>query len=125
MEPVVAQLPFDHVAMDFIVVSKTSERGFNYILLILDIASRFVLLRALKSKEAQEVAWVLLLVFSDFGFPKILQCDNDRSFINTVMEKLRETAEFKWRKIMEYFLNQNGAPERWIREVKKLIAKWL
>jgi hypothetical protein len=79
----------------------------------------------LRSKTAEEIAWVLLLVFSDFGAPRVLQSDNDPSFLNKIMETMKSFAGFKQRGVMKYFPKANGLPERYIGEVKRLLNKLL
>ena len=125
ISPVTATLPFDHIAIDLAGPLPTSESGFNYILVLVDIATRFVLLRPLQTKEAEEIAWTLLTVFADFGLPKVIQHDNDRSFLNQIMERFREQAEFIPRAVMKYFPAQNGAVERFVGETKTLLLKLL
>jgi hypothetical protein len=120
-----ASLPMDHIAMDFIGPFNTSVNGFNYILLVVDVLTRFVWLRPVKSKTAEEVAWVLLCIFADFGAAKIIQSDTDSSFFNKVISALREFGGFEQRRIMKYFPQANGLPERYVQEVKRLLEKWL
>jgi hypothetical protein len=60
-------------------------------------------LRLLQIKSAEVVAWTLLKMFSDFGLPKVIQHDQDKSFINKVMERFRKTAKFFPKAIMKYF----------------------
>ena len=123
ISPVTATLPLDHIAIDLAGPLPTSESGFNFILIIVDIATRFVLVRPLQTKEAEEVAWTLLTVFADFGLPKVIQHDNDKSFLNSVMERFRDQAEFLPRAVMKYYPAQNGAAERYVKEVKELLVK--
>lgn len=122
---VTATLPFDQCAIDFIGPFPTSENSFNYILLIVDIATRFVILRPLQTKEAEEMVWTLLQVFADFGLPKVIQHDRDKLFLNEVMDRVRNTAEFTSRAILRYFPTQNGAAEQYVGEVKRLLIKTL
>ena len=61
-------LPFDHMGIDLKEMVKT-PRGYRYILVVIDYATRFCFLRALNSKSAPEVASTLLTLFCDFGFP--------------------------------------------------------
>lgn len=53
-----------------------------------DHLTKFVQLRALKSKRAEEVAYHLLDVFTIFGAPCILHSDNGREFANKVIEEV-------------------------------------
>ena len=46
------------------------------------------MLSPLKSKGAEEVAHALLPVFLTSGAPAVLQSDNDREFVNSVITEL-------------------------------------
>ena len=109
--PVTATLPFDHVAIDLMQIA-TTRLGFNFVLILVDICSRMVLLRGLQKKAAVDIAQVLLEIFSNFGVPKILQSDNDPSFLNAVVNELKEKVEYKSREVLKYFPNQNVADMR-------------
>ena len=44
---------------------------------------KFVQLYSVKSKRAPEIAYQLIVIFSIFGAPSILQSDNGRKFVNS------------------------------------------
>jgi len=47
-----------------------------------------VLLRALSSKRAEEITHNLLDIYTTFGAPAILHSDNDREFVNSIINEL-------------------------------------
>ena len=53
-----------------------------------DHFTKFCMLRALKSKSATEVALNLIDIFCDKGAPEILQSDNGREFVNSIILEL-------------------------------------
>ena len=56
---------------------------YKYILTGVDVASRYKVARALRSKKADEVAFVLEAIYKkggDFKYPKTFQCDNGSEF---------------------------------------------
>ena len=69
------------VAVKTVKICKTLKQFCKslYILIVVDASSRFVFLRPLENKSALVVARTLLLIFADFGIPKIMQSDNGRS----------------------------------------------
>jgi len=85
--------------------------------------TRFVLLRPLKGKTSKEIAEVLYGLVGDFGVPKILQYDQDPSFVAEVVEEFRKVAGFERRVILPYNPRQNGPVERMILEIKHLLLK--
>ena len=122
VKPLTATLPMDHVVWDLADIWR-SANGFKFILILVDVATKFVMLRALKTKKAEDITSTLLEVISNFGFLKILQSDQDNALINEVMEKMRKEGGWELRKVMTYFPSQNGAVERVVGEVKKLLYK--
>jgi len=125
LRPLTASRPMDHIAIDLIGPFWTTEAGYNFILIIVDVATRFVFLRPLRVKSMEAVAWELMKVFCDFGVPRIMQCDNDTAFVNQVLDALKEYCGFERRAVIEYHPEQNGLVERFVREVKQVLKKRL
>ena len=118
-----AALPMDHLAIDLFTCNMTPD-GFNYALLIIDIATRFAWLHPLKSKRAEEVGDQLFKLCCDFGIPAIIQSDNGKEFDNAVVAHLSAKLGFEHRKITAYNAKANGAAERLVRTIKtKLFAE--
>ena len=122
LKPVTATLLMDHVVWD-LADMRRSGKGFKFILILVDVATKFMFLRALKTKAAEEIAPTLLEIISNFGFPKIIQSDQDDALENKVLKRLREEGGWELRRVMTYFPSQNRAVERVVQEVKKLIFK--
>jgi transposase InsO family protein len=120
-----AQLPWDHVAMDLLGPFPTSGGGYNFVLIMVDVATRFVVLRSLRVKTMEGIAWELAKIFADFGVPKILQCDNDPSFVNQVLDEMKEKCGFERRMVLPYHPETNGIVERYVGEVKQVLKKRL
>ena len=125
MSTVKADRPWDHIAMDFIGKLPASEKGFVFILIIVDVLTRFVVLRPLMRKDAKTVALELVNLFANFGVAKIIQSDNESTFVSELLEELRGLMGFKARRVMKYFPRQNGLVESYVGEVKRVMKKWL
>ena len=82
---VMNQVQIDLVDMKNNEVTVGSET-FRYILVLLDVFSRFIFLRPMKSKSSSEVASILLHIFSDTGPPKRLQSDQGSEFKGAVQQ---------------------------------------
>tara|TARA_R110002050_G_scaffold300741_1_gene472177 strand:+ start:1078 stop:4374 length:3297 start_codon:yes stop_codon:yes gene_type:complete len=121
--PITASFPMDHVAIDILGPLPTSLKGYNFILVVVDIATRFSILRAMRTKTMEEVAWLLWGVFSDFGTPMILQSDNDPSFVGKVVQALKEHCGIDHRLVLPYHPQANGAAEVHVKLSKKLLLK--
>lgn len=123
MTSIHAEFPWEHISLDLAGPLKTSKSGFNMILIITDICSRYVLVRPLKSKMAKEVAKELYKVISDFGVPKIMQSDNGKEFVNSVIKEMKDLLGVEHRLITPYHPEANGAAEAAVKVVKKLLSK--
>ena len=123
MTSVTARSPMDHLGLDFYGPYPVSLNGFIYVLLIVDICSRFVFLRPTKDKTAATVAKVLLGIFADFGFPQIIQTDNDPSFANALMDEFTKLMRTQHRFATPYHLAGNGLAERKVQSAKLVMAK--
>jgi transposase InsO family protein len=64
------------------------DRDMKFILVYQDHLTKFVLLRSLHSKRADEVAYHLLDIFTTFAAPNILHSDSGREFCNQIMNSL-------------------------------------
>jgi hypothetical protein len=99
--------------------------GYNYILVLVDICTRFVFLRLLKQKDMHSVASELLNIFLDVGFPKILQSDNGTEFVNQIISTICQTASIDSRLISAYHPRANGIAERFVQTIGQTILKTL
>ena len=62
----------------------------KWILVYQDHLLKFVHVRPVKSKRVPEIAYQLLGIFSIIGASRVLQIDNDREFVNSIITKLSE-----------------------------------
>ncbi|XP_050532607.1 KRAB-A domain-containing protein 2-like [Daktulosphaira vitifoliae] len=74
--------------IDLIDMQSQNINGFRFILNYQDHLTKFVLLRALSSKRAEEIANNLLDIYTTFGAPVILHSDNGREFVNSIIIEL-------------------------------------
>ena len=100
-EPLYIQafLPFDHIQLDFATGLPESDTGLRAFLVLVDVCTGFVLIRALPTTQAVDVAPVLWQIFCDFGFPMVLQSDNGPHFINATIKRMNELSGIDHRKI--------------------------
>src|SRR3990167_470739 len=112
LKSIEAELPMDHIGIDLAGPLPTTEDGYNYVLVVIDVCTKFTFLRALKSKLATEIAQSLFELFCDVGFPKIIQSDNGREFVNEIMDELCSQGGVDLRLISPYHPRANGITER-------------
>ena len=126
-----AELPGDHIAIDlagpFPASAQTDSKGvtktYTYLLVVVDVCTRFVYLRALVDKSAITVAKELFTIFCDIGFPKILQSDNGTEFVNAVLTVLTEQMQVQHRLITPYHPRANGVAECNVKTSVEIIRK--
>jgi transposase InsO family protein len=117
LRSVTAALPLDHLAMD-LASMPTSACGMNYILVIIDVCTRFVWLHPLPDKAGATVSAKLLDFIMTFGKPQIIQSDNGSEFSNLGISRLLATAGVDHRHVTAYYPQGNGVAERAVRTVK-------
>ena len=76
---VLNQVQIDLVDMSASPSSVTQDFTYKYILVVLDVFSRFCFLRPLHTKSSAEVASRLIEIFSDVGPPLRIQSDQENS----------------------------------------------
>ena len=118
-----AELPVDHMAVDLAGPFTTSEHQNHYLMVLVDICTCFVFLKALPDKRAQTVAKALFEVFSIIGFPKIIQSDNGTEFVNAVINAMVQQCNMAHRLITLYHPRANGAAERHVGIATNVIHK--
>lgn len=123
MTSITASLPGDHYAIDLAGPWQTTDRGNHFLLVCVDICTRFCQLRALPDKSSISVAIALIEIFCTLGFPKILQSDNGTEFVNEIIKMIRDNANFDHRLITPYHPQANGTAERWVGIATKTIIK--
>ena len=118
-----AELPGDHWAIDLAGPFPTSNHANHYLLVMVDIATRFVILQAIPDKQAVTIAQHLFQVFCDFGFPKILQSDNGTEFVNKIVKALVDMASINHRLVTPYHPRANGVAECYVQTTVQAIRK--
>ena len=73
----------------------TQKSTNRFYLFHFDIATKFLVIRALKGKDAVTVATKLWEIFAEYGLPKILQSDNGGEFRNGSLEEFINSFDTK------------------------------
>jgi hypothetical protein len=118
-----SRLPMDHVGVDLFGPLPTSSSGFNFGLVLVDLFTRFIVVRSLRSKSAADVASELYRIFCIVGFPRIMQSDNGSEFVNETVKAMKDLIGLDHRTISPYYPQSNGASEANVKLVKRLLKK--
>lgn len=112
--------------VDLIDFQTQPDGNFKFIMVYQDHLTKFVLLRALQSKRATEVAYHLNDIFLTIGAPCILQSDNGREFVNHVISELVSLwPELKIVHGKPRHSQSQGSVERANQDIENMIGSWL
>lgn len=116
--------PWQLISVDFMEFPKSS-RGHEYLLVVTDYFSKFVILHPMRTATATKLCeFIENEVFLKYGVPQYLICDNGRQFISNDFKNLMSNYSVK---IMYNALYhpQNNPTERTNRIIKTMIRSYL
>ena len=112
--------------VDLIDYQTCPSEQYKFIMVYQDHLTKFCILRALKTKTAEEVAYNLLDPFTLLGAPVILQSDNGREFINRIINSLKEMwSDLKLVSGKPRHSQSNGSVERANQNVENSLTTWM
>ncbi|XP_008190170.1 uncharacterized protein LOC103311995 [Acyrthosiphon pisum] len=112
--------------VDLIDMQSNPDNNYKFIFVYQDHLTKFVILRPLKFKRAEEVAYCLLDIFTLFGAPNILHSDNGREFVNAVITNLCSMwPEVKIVHGKARHSQSQGSVERANQDIESMIATWM
>uniref|UniRef100_A0A914YV11 Integrase catalytic domain-containing protein n=1 Tax=Panagrolaimus superbus TaxID=310955 RepID=A0A914YV11_9BILA len=102
-----------------------SEKGFKYMLVIIDHFSKYASAYPLRSKSAEEVAKIFLEYWClrEQRFPRQVISDMGREFDNKLMNRITTLTGVECIFSLGYNSQFNGLSERFIQTLKKVLAK--
>jgi hypothetical protein len=90
---------------------------------MIDIASKYYVLRAIPDKSATTVCNELLNIICTFGPFRKLQSDHGSEFVNRLMSIIKKNIAFEHALISVLHPRSNGASERAVQSAVKTIRK--
>ena len=83
VQPLVTSRPMEHLQADLVDmdVFKAYNRKYRYIMVMVDLFSKYMWARALKTKDGPEVRDAIMSILWNEGFPTIFQTDNGGEFV--------------------------------------------
>ena len=116
-------IPFHKVSIDIVGPLKKSERGYLYILTVVDFATRWPEAVPLKETTTEHVAEALISIFSRVGIPSEILSDNGPQFISNLMSEVLKMMGIKHVFSTPYHPQSNGLCERMNGTLKTLLKK--
>ncbi|XP_008189468.1 KRAB-A domain-containing protein 2-like [Acyrthosiphon pisum] len=122
-KPIVHTAFNSRAQIDLINMQSQCYNDYRFILNYQDHLTKFVLLRPLKTKRAEEIAINLLDIYTTFGAPSILHSDNGREFVNSIITNLNEMwSDVKIVHGKPRHIQSQGSVERANRDIEAILA---
>jgi len=112
--------------VDLIDMQTCPDGDYKYILNYQDHLTKFVILRPVQTKTAEEVAHILLDIFCILGAPLVLQSDNGRDFASRIIEEVKVI----WPKLLivhgkPWHSQSQDSVEQANQDVQKILFAWM
>ena len=116
--------PFTTIQVDVVGPLKKSKRGNEYLLTMVDVASRYVNAVPLRRVTAEAVCRNLMVFFSCFGMPCKVQTDGASYFCGRIFDDFCRSLGIKHTVSSPYHPQSQGAVERSHQTMKSILRKF-
>jgi transcription antitermination factor NusG len=118
--------PFDVICCDVAhMTSIKGEHAYNYTLITVDIATRFVCLEPIQSLSSEDVSMAFCKIFTRMGFPKGIFTDNGVEFTNKKLMEIMKICNAKMEYSAPYHHRGNGLAEANVKIYSQTLKKML
>lgn len=119
-------LPGDGYAMDLAGPFKSMNNIYSYLLILVDVSTRFLILKPLVDKSAKSVAAAMIEAFAIVGLPRFfVVSDNGTEFANKLHDMLFQSMQVEQRYSTPYHPQGNGLAEKYVQTTKRTLAKMI
>ena len=115
--------PFERIGMDIVGPLPKSARGHQYILVILDYATRYPEAIPLRKATSRHIAHELFQLSSSLGIPKEILTDQGSPFMSRVMAEFCKFLKIKQVRTSVYHPQTDGLVERFNQTLKSMLRK--
>jgi transposase InsO family protein len=116
-------MPFEQVVMDLVGQLVKTARGHQYILVIMDYATRYPDAIPLRMATVKGIARELLHLFSRVGIPREILMDQGTAFMSHVMKDVCNLLQIKQVRTSVYHPQTDGLVERFNKTLKQMLKK--
>lgn len=117
--------PFSMVGLDLVGPLQETKKGNKYIAVLTDYLTKYVEVKALPSKNAEEICEFIIEVVCRHGCIKTLITDQGREFCNALNEELCQMLGIEHRVSAPYHPQTNGLTERFNQTLCSALAKYV
>ncbi|XP_060870383.1 KRAB-A domain-containing protein 2-like isoform X3 [Metopolophium dirhodum] len=112
--------------VDLIDMQSRRHNDYRFIMYYQEHLTKYIMLKPLKSKCAEEIAYNLIDIFTLFGAPTILQSCSGKKFVTSIINKLHVIwdevkIDYGWPKHSE----SQESVERTNRDVQEMLSAWM
>ncbi|KAG2191017.1 hypothetical protein INT47_001072, partial [Mucor saturninus] len=124
LKSIVAAEPFAHIASDIAGPFSVTANQNVYILIVVDICTRYIVAKALPNKQSDTVANALCQIFGDYGLPSTaILTDNGKEYKNGLMASITKTLGIPHRFSTPYYPQSNGCAENAVKNIVNTVRK--
>lgn len=116
--------PFTRVMVDCVGPLPKTKKGYEYLLTILDMSTRFPEAVPLRNIRARTVIDALIQFFTRYGLPREVQSDRGTNFTSTVFQAVMNELGIEQVTSSAYHPQSQGAIERFHRTLKDMVRAY-
>lgn len=121
----VIDTPFTRMAMDIVGPLERSKRGYRYILVVCDYATKYPEAFPLKAIKARQVADCLVQLFSRVGLPREVITDQGTNFLSLLLKQVYQLLGIKGIRTTPYHPQTDGLVERFNQTLKNMLRRFV
>lgn len=125
LNPLFDAVPMRTISIDHLGPFKISTNKMRHVLVIIDMATRWMELKAVPSTKAIHVAKMLVEVAMRFGCPQNLQSDRGTSFMSEVTQEMLRIFQTRHVRTTAYRPSCNGLSERRMQVISDMISHYV
>ncbi|KII74227.1 Retrovirus-related Pol polyprotein [Thelohanellus kitauei] len=126
LSPIIAEERFSFWEVDFIGPLPTTKRGNKFIIMFIDLFSKWVEAEALTDQSADSAAEAFMrCVVSRYGIPKQIHSDKGTQFESTLFQSLCSSLHISKTSTTPYHPMGNGGVERANRSIKEVLRHYV
>ncbi len=116
--------PFQRIGIDIVELLTITKKRNRYIVIVMDYFTKWLIVKAIKEAIAKTVSkFIYEKIICEYGYPQILQSDQETHFVNKVIQDLSEKFRIKYRLSIPYHLQTNGLVEHFNQILCEKLAK--
>lgn len=120
----IMETPFQRIAIDLVGPLSKGKGGYQYIMVLVDYATRYPEAIPLRSTKVRVLAAELVKIFSRVGFPDEVLTDQGTNFMGEVMQETWSQLGVRHLNTSVYHPQCNGLVERFSKTLKGLLKKF-